>query len=178
MHGCVVARDPAGVRILICAAQDQDASRYFTNKAVVQHEMLGWHMGHGDLPLPGALGALTELQKMVGALSGENTSESTLLPPMMSSTSLMHGPKERTASSNIPEAIPQGRSPAPGLQSPATTICATPQACCLAGDPGPPATVSSLKTNVDYGPCLKGPALRAHRVAELSSQHLRSFSSQ
>lgn len=56
MHGCVVARDPAGVRTLICAAQeDQDVSRYSANKAVVQHEMLGWHVGHGYLPLPGVL---------------------------------------------------------------------------------------------------------------------------
>lgn len=41
---------PCGVRTLICTAlEDQDASRYSANKAVVQHEMLRWHMGHGDL---------------------------------------------------------------------------------------------------------------------------------
>lgn len=56
VHGCVVVRDPAGVRALICAAQeDQDVSRYSVHKAVVQHEMLGWHAGHGDLPPPGVL---------------------------------------------------------------------------------------------------------------------------
>lgn len=35
-----------------------------------------------------------------------------------------------------------------------------------------------LKTNLGHGPCPKGPALRALRVAELSSQHPSSFSSQ
>lgn len=34
---------------------------------------------------------------------------STLLPPVMSTTSPMHGSAELTASSNIPEAVPQGR---------------------------------------------------------------------
>lgn len=56
VHGHVVARDPAGVRILICVSQeDQDASRYSAKKAVLQHEMSGWQVGHRALPLPGLL---------------------------------------------------------------------------------------------------------------------------
>lgn len=115
-------------------------------------------MGHRDHPLPGVLRALAGLQKVLGALSRENTARSTLLPPMMSFPSPMHGPEELTASSNIPEAVPQGRQVTArpqGSSHQQPQLVQLPRLAALQGIPVPLLQSSAWKPTRTVAPALR-----------------------
>jgi len=113
VHGRVVARDPAGVKGLIWAIEeDQGDSRYSSNKAAGQWEVWGWQVGHGVLPLPGvprctgwvrAGGGSTVKSKCSQKHSPASSSSNT-----MSLASPMHGPVELTASPVPLRLLPRG----------------------------------------------------------------------